>query len=422
MSIGRSRVPGCGCANRGRKQHEQQCGRVQARRRQGNRRLDRSRRARANSRSAQQPSAATGTPPSVITNPPRQWGRHAPPSIYPDPDVIVIDPSFNALRIGNSAIHRVATGFLWAEGPAWSSEGQYFVFSDVVGNTQYRLLWDDRRVTPFRKPSNNSNGNSFDFQGRQLSTEDFNRRVVRWEHDGTMTVIADQFEGKPLNSPNDLVPHPDGSIWFTDPPFGDNLAEGHPDDAGGPTNPQGLLNPRIGAPNAGVIGGKKRELPNAVYRWDPSGRLDVVITEDQLKDPNGHLLLARLQDAVCGQQRQGAGRQPRGGTRSIHAFDVQGTKVANGRDSLDMTVDGVKCGPDGMRADVAGNIWCSSNGPLGYAGVLVYNAQGKLIGRIRLPEVCANVCFGGPKRNQLLMTASQSIYLLQVQTQGAAPG
>ena len=141
---------------------------------------------------AQQPTAATGTPPSVITNPPRQWGQHAPPTIYPDPDIIVIDPSFSALRIGITAIHRVATGFLWAEGPAWSNEGQYFVFSDVVGNTQYRLLWDDRRVTPFRKPSNNSNGNSFDFQGRQLSTEDFNRRVVRWEHDGTMTVIADQ--------------------------------------------------------------------------------------------------------------------------------------------------------------------------------------------------------------------------------------
>ena len=171
----------------------------------------------------------------------------APPNIYPDPDMIVIDPAFMQYLLGITAIHRVATGFLWAEGPAWSSEGQYFVFSDVQGNTQYRYLWDNRRVTPFRKPSNNSNGNSFDFQGRQLSTEDFFRRVVRWEHDGTMTVIADQFDGKPLNSPNDLVPHPDGSIWFTDPPYGDKLAEGHPDEAGGPTNPQGLLNPRIGA-------------------------------------------------------------------------------------------------------------------------------------------------------------------------------
>jgi len=101
---------------------------------------------------------------------------------------------------------------------------------------------------------------------------------------------------------------------------------------------------------------------------------------------------------------------------------VQGSKLANGREFLDMMVDGVHCGPDGMRADVSGNLWCSSNAPLGYAGVLVYNAQGKLIGRIRLPEVCANVCFGGPKRNHLMMAASQSIYMLQVQTQGAAPG
>jgi gluconolactonase len=365
---------------------------------------------------------ATGSAPSVISNPMRQWGRYAPPSIYPDPDVIVIDPSFNAVRIGITAIHRVATGFFWAEGPAWSSEGQYFVFSDVQGNTQYRVLWDDMRVTPFRKPSYNSNGNSFDFQGRQLSTEDFNRRVIRWEHDGTMTVIADSFDGKPLNSPNDLVPHPDGSIWFTDPPYGDSLSEGHPDDAGGLTNPGGLLNPRIGAPNAGTIGGKNRELPNAVYRWDPSGRLDQVITEDQLKDPNGICFSPNYKTLYVISTGRGPGDSHSGGTRSIHAFDVQDIKVGSGHEFIDMTVDGVHSGPDGMRADVAGNLWCSSNAPLGYAGVLVYNAQGKLIGRIRLPEVCANLCFGGPKRNQLLMTASQSIYMLQVQTQGAAPG
>jgi gluconolactonase len=371
---------------------------------------------------AQQPNAATGTPPTVISNPPRQWGPHAPPSIYPDPDVIVIDPSFAQYRIGITAIHRVATGFLWAEGPAWSSEGQYFVFSDVQADTQYRLLWDNRRTTAFRKPSSNSNGNSFDFQGRQLSTQDFFRRVIRWEHDGTMTVIADSFDGKPLNSPNDLVPHPDGSIWFTDPPYGTTLSEGHPDEAGGPTNPQGLLNPRIGAENAGAIGGKKRQLPNAVYRWDPSGRLDQVITEDQLKDPNGLCFSPDYKTLYVCSTGQGPGDSHSGGTRTIHAFDVQGGKVTNGRDFLDMTVDGVKCGPDGLRADVAGNLWCSSNAPLGYAGVLVYNAQGKLIGRIRLPEVCANLCFGGPKRNQLLMTAAQSIYMLQVQTQGAAPG
>ena len=149
-------------------------------------------------------------------------------------------------------MRRLWTGAQWAEGPAWSSQGQYLVFSDVTGNTQYRYLWDAERVVPFRRPSNNTNGNSFDFEGRQLSCEDFNRRVVRWEHDGSLKVIADNFEGKALNSPNDIVPHPDGSIWFTDPPYGDRLNEGHPDEAGGPTNPQGMLKPGVGAPNAGV--------------------------------------------------------------------------------------------------------------------------------------------------------------------------
>jgi gluconolactonase len=261
---------------------------------------------------AQQPTAATGTPPSVISNPPRQWGWRAPPNIYPDPDVIVIDPSFAALRVGNVPIRRIATGFTWAEGPAWCSEGQYFVFSDVVGNTQYRVLWDDLRVTPFRKPSNNSNGNSFDFQGRQISAEDFFRRVIRWELDGTMTVIADKFDGKALNSPNDLVPHPDGSIWFTDPPYGDQLSEGHPDEPGGPANTQGAFNPRIGAPNAGALGGSKRELPNAVYRWDPSGRLDQVITEDQLKDPNGICFSPDYKTLYVISTGKGPGRQSRG--------------------------------------------------------------------------------------------------------------
>ena len=371
---------------------------------------------------AQQPTAATGTPPSVITNPPRQWGRHAPPDIYPDPDVIVIDPSFNALRIGNTAIHRVATGFIWAEGPAWSSEGQYFVFSDVVGNTQYRLLWDDRRVTPFRKPSNNSNGNSFDFQGRQLSTEDFNRRVVRWEHDGTMTVIADQFDGKPLNSPNDLVPHPDGSIWFTDPPYR-RPPRGRPSGRGGrPDQSAGSAQPAHRRAERRRDRRQEAGTAECGVSLGPERPARQVITEDQLKDPNGICFSPDYKTLYVVSTGRGPGDSHSGGTRTIHAFDVQGTKVANGREFLDMTVDGVKCGPDGMRADVAGNLWCSANAPLGYAGVLSTTPQGKLIGRIRLPEVCANLCFGGPKRNQLFMTASQSIYMLQVQTQGAAPG
>lgn len=376
----------------------------------------------ARSAFAQQSNAQFGTPPSVITNPPRQWGRFAPPSVYPDPDIINIDPSFQSLQLGITAIHRIATGFLWAEGPAWSSEGQYFVFSDVQANTQYRFLWDDRRVTQFRKPSNNSNGNSFDFQGRQLSTEDFNRRVIRWEHDGTMTVIADQFDGKPLNSPNDLVPHPDGSIWFTDPAYGDTLSEGHPDESGGPTNPDGKLNPRIGAPNAGVIGGTKRQLPTQTYRWDPSGRLDVVAGEDQVPDPNGLCFSPDYKTLYIISTGKGPGDTGSGGKGVIYAFDIGDGKLSNMRQFTDMVVDGVHCGPDGLRADVFGNLWCSSNAPLGYSGVLVFNPNGKLIGRIRLPEACANLSFGGPKRNHLLMCASQSLYMLQVQTQGAAPG
>ena len=363
-----------------------------------------------------------GTPPSVISNPPRQWDRTAPPETYPDPDIIALDPSFNQYMLYITAVRRVATGFKWAEGPAWSNEGQYLVFSDVQANIQYRYTWETGWVSRFRDPSYNSNGNAFDFQGRQLSTQDFNRRVIRWEHDGTMTVIADQFEGKALNSPNDLVPHPDGSIWFTDPPYGGTLSEGHPDDTGGPTNTSGKVNPRIGAPDAGIIGGKKRELPNAVYRWDPSGKLDQVITEEQVPDPNGLCFSPDYKILYVISTGKGPGDQGSGGKGNVYAFDVNGDKLSGMRQFCDMVIDEVKCGPDGMRADVDGNLWISSNSVLGYSGVIVYTSEGKPIGRIRLPEVCANLTFGGPKRNVLFMCGSQSLYTLQVQTQGAAPG
>jgi gluconolactonase len=374
-----------------------------------------------------------GTPPSVISNPPRQWGPGIQPETYGDPDIIVIDPSFGAYMLGITAIHRLTTGFRWAEGPAWSSQGQYMLWSDVQGNIQYRMIWEDMKVpdphedvraTRFRDPSNNSNGNSFDFQGRQLSTEDFNRRVIRWEHDGTLTVIADSYNGKPLNSPNDLVPHKDGSIWFTDPPYGDTLSEGHPDFPGGPANLSGHQNPEIGAPNAGVIGGKTQQNPAQVYRWDPSGSLTAVIPEEDIGTPNGICFSPDYKILYVISTGKGPGQTGPGGDGNIYQWDVSsdGKSVSNKRLFTDMTVDGVKCGPDGMRADVDGNLWCSSNAPLGYSGVLAVNPAGKIIGRIRLPEVCANLVFGGPKRNFLLMCASQSIYALQVQTQGAAPG
>jgi len=363
--------------------------------------------------------AAPPDPPSVVSTPPREWGPDAPPTAYPDPDIITIDPAFGKYMLGITAIHRVWTGSTWAEGPAWSNQGRYLLFSDVQASIQYRYIWETGEVSKFRAPSFNSNGNAFDFQGRQLSTEDFNRRVVRWEHDGTMTVIADSYNGMSLNSPNDLVPHPDGSIWFTDPPYGDTLSEGQPDAPGGPANPGGKQNPGTGAPGGG---GKKRQLPTNVYRWDPSGSLSIVINESDLPDPNGICFSPDYKTLYVVSTGGGPGDTGSGGKGVIFQFDVNGATLGNMRLFSDMMIDGIHCGPDGLRADVDGNLWCSSNSQIGYSGVVVISPQGKPLGRIRLPEVCANVAFGGPKRNFLFMCGSQSIYTLQVQTQGAAPG
>src|SRR3982075_3575292 len=186
-------------------------------------------------------------PPSTITSPPRDFGPGGAPTTYFwDPDIIAVDPSFNDLAQPNTAIKRLYTGLLWAEGPAWSAQGRYLLWSDIPNNRQMRYLEDDGRVTVFRSPANNTNGNTFDFQGRQLSCEHLTRRVVRYEHDGSVSVIADSYSGKRLNSPNDVVPHPDGSYWFTDPPYGGQLYEGAPDASGGPSNPQGRLRQRAG--------------------------------------------------------------------------------------------------------------------------------------------------------------------------------
>jgi len=378
-----------------------------------------------NSVALAQETGKPGTPATVISNPPRDFAR-GHPSIYPDPDVVVVDPSFLPLRRSQGAIYRVWTGALWAEGPAWSSQGRYTVFSDVSGDVQYRYIWDDGRVTVFRRPSYNSNGNTFDFQGRQISCEHFNRRVIRWEHDGSVTVIADSYDGKPLNSPNDVVPHPDGSIWFTDPPYGGSLAEGHPDEPGGASNPQGLFNPRIGAETAFAIGGRKRELSTNVYRWDPSGRLEVVITEDHLADPNGICFSPDYKKLyICDTGASHYEKAP----KNIMVYDVvDGKTVKNGKQyiSMDMKPHGQPNAEkqagfaDGIRADTEGNIWVGAGwvGD-GYDGVHVYAPDGARIGQILLPEICANVCFGGPRRNRLFMAASQSLYAVYVEAIGA---
>lgn len=229
-----------------------------------------------------QPPAA---PPSTVSTPPRDFGPHASPVTYMDPDIVIVDPVFGSYVQGNTPLKRLWTGALWSEGPAWSGQGRYLVWSDIPNNRQLRWLEEDDRVTVFRQPSNNSNGNSFDFQGRQVSCEHLTRRVVRYEHDGSITILCDKYEGKPFNSPNDVAAHPDGSYWFTDPPYGGQLYEGQVDEAGGPTNRSGRINPRLGQP--AEAGRMRREHPNAVYRVDSKGQVTRVITEEQLPDPNG---------------------------------------------------------------------------------------------------------------------------------------
>jgi gluconolactonase len=369
--------------------------------------------------SAQQPPAG---PPSTVTNPPRDFGPNAPPTTYfTDPDILVVDPVFGGLIQVNSSIKRLWTGALWAEGPAWNSVGRYLVWSDIPNNVQLRWLEDDGHVTVFRNPSNNSNGNTFDFQGRQLSCEHLTRRVVRYEHDGSITVIADAFEGKRLNSPNDVVAHPDGSYWFTDPPYGGQLYEGQPDVAGGPTNAAGRLNPRLGQPPES--GAMKRELPTSVYRVDAKGRVTRVATEEQVPDPNGLTFSPDYKRLYVASTGRGPGDSGPGGRGDMFVFDVGEASLSGGRRFSDFMIDGVRCAPDGVRCDVYGNVWCSSNAgrAVGYNGVTVWQPDGKLIGRIRLPEVCGNICFGGPKRNRLFMAASQSLYAVYVNTQGAGP-
>ena len=339
----------------------------------------------------------------------RVYGPDAAPNTYPDPDILILDPSASDLFLGHSSIKRVKTGFEWAEGPAWSSEGQYVVFSDVSKDIQYRYIWETGQVTEFRRQSFTSNGNTFDFQGRQVSAQHYLRRVVRWEHDGSMTILADNYNGQPLNSPNDIAPHKDGSIWFTDPLYGAQLAEGHPDPGIGPMNPRGLANDALGNGSAGIIGSRKQVRPPSVYRWDPSGRLDVIVEGRPGLVPNG---IAFSPDYSKVYFVWGA---------NIDVADVVGNKIANQRVFSDGMVDGVKCGFDGHRVDVAGNVWSGSTSVPGYVGVTVWNPTGKCIGRIRLPETCANVTFCGPKRDWLWMCASQSVYLVRLGIQGAAP-
>jgi gluconolactonase len=309
----------------------------------------------------------------------------APSTVYPDPSIEVLDDSFLKYRIFSAAVERIATGFRWCEGPVWFGDGRYLLWSDIPNNRIMR--WDEETgsVAVFRKPSNFANGNTRDRAGRLITCE-HGRRLTRTEYDGSISVLADSYQGRRLNSPNDVVVKSDGSIWFTDPAFGI----------------LGNYEGRIAEP----------ELAQNVYRIDgQTGELGVVV--EDVRGPNGLCFSPDESILYLVESRATP-------NRLIVAYDVvQGLGLSNRR----IVVDAGPGTPDGMRCDVDGNLWCGwGMGSDELDGVMVFNPEGRLIGRIRLPERCANVCFGGPMRNRLFMAASQSVYALYVNTQGVQGG
>jgi len=312
-----------------------------------------------------------------------QW---QPSPRYPDPSIKILDPGFAKYRVASAKVERLATGYRWSEGPVWFGDGRYLLWSDIPNDRIMKWEEETGAVSVFRKPSSYANGNTRDRQGRLLTCEHDARRVTRTEYDGGLTVIADAYEGKPLNSPNDIVCKSDGSIWFTDPPFGVlGYYEGH------------MARP---------------ELPTNVYRVDPqTGRLAVVAGD--VNRPNG-LAFSPDESKLYVVE---AGTTP----RNVHAYDVTdgGTRLANKR----RLIDAGPGTPDGLRVDVDGNLWVGwGMGEEGLDGVSVFNPECRPIGRIDVPERCANVCFGGRHRNRLFMCASTSLYSLYVNTQGAPGG
>jgi gluconolactonase len=325
-------------------------------------------------------SAQTPAPPAVSPIPtPRDYSR-IEPFVYPDPDIVALTPAFRRYIIFNTAIRRLHIGTQWAEGPAWNGVGRYLVWSDIPNNVQLRFIDDDSRVTTFRNPAGQSNGNTFDDEGRQLSCEHLGRRVARYEVNGTVTTVAERFDGRRLNSPNDIVVHPDGGIWFTDPSYGIR------------GNFEGAR--------------AESETKEAVYRVDgKTGQIRRVT--DEISQPNGLCFSPDYKKLYVADTGTG---------REIKVWDVDGQALRNGKRHAQLAVPGTNApsAADGIRCDADGNIWAGAR-----PGVMVISPAGEAIGMIRLPETCANVCFGGTRRNRLFMTASQSLYAVYVEAIGA---
>jgi len=307
---------------------------------------------------------------------------------YPDPAIEVVHPSFAKYQQGNTAIERLYTGARWAEGPVWFADGRYLLFSDIPNNRILRWLEDTGEVSVFRTPSNYTNGETRDKQGRLVSCEHDARRVTRTELDGKITVLMDHYQGKLLNAPNDVVVHSNGSIWFSDPGYGIlSWYEGHK---------------------------AAFELPCNVYRLDPSSGAATVVVDDMHR-PNGLCFSPDEKKLyICDTGATDGPQFP----HHMKVYDVvDGARLANGRVFVEV-------GPgltlaDGIRCDVDGNVWAGTGwGGEDSNGVQVFAPDGTLIGRIHLPEICANICFGGVKRDRLFMAASTSLYSLYVNTQG----